>query len=49
MRDGELHAFLGGIRGGIEKRVSQLPTHKNFLDYYCRAEDVASSEQKAVA
>jgi tryptophan halogenase len=49
MKDGELEQFLRQIRGSIEKRVSQMPTHEKFIDYYCRAGDVASAAHKAVA
>jgi tryptophan halogenase len=49
MKDGELEHFLADIRGKIEKRVSQMPTHAKFIDYYCRAADVASAAPRAVA
>jgi tryptophan halogenase len=48
MSDEELRHFLEDIRRGIIKRVDQMPTHERFIDYYCRAEDVASAK-RAVA
>jgi tryptophan halogenase len=49
MGEDELERFLSDIRGAIGKRVGQMPTHEKFIDYYCRAEDVASSVPRAVA
>jgi tryptophan 7-halogenase len=39
MPDKDLVRFLEGIRGTINQAVSQMPTHQEFLDRYCRAND----------
>lgn len=49
MSDAELSSFLDDLRNGIEKRVSMMPTHEKFIDYYCKAGDVASAAPRAVA
>ena len=49
MPDAELRSFLEDLRNGIQKRVSMMPTHEKFLDYYCKAGDVASASPRAVA
>jgi tryptophan 7-halogenase len=39
MPDKDLVRFLEGIRGTINNAVSQMPTHQEFLDRHCRAND----------
>lgn len=37
MNDEELKGFLTGIHGNVERIVSQLPQHQQFIDHYCKA------------
>jgi tryptophan halogenase len=39
MPDADLARFLDGIRGAIDQAVGQMPTHQQFVDGYCRAND----------
>ena len=34
----EFTNFLRGLREPIKKKVEQLPSHQEFIDYYCKAE-----------
>ncbi len=38
MSDEELERFLVGIHGSVEKLVGQLPSHQQFIDHYCSAQ-----------
>ena len=37
MGDAELSHFLGSIKGSVDKTVSQLPTHQQYVQRYCAA------------
>jgi tryptophan halogenase len=37
MGDIELSQFLGSIKGSIDKTVSQLPTHQQYVERYCKS------------
>lgn len=37
MTDDELNQFLKNIRMSVQNTVEQLPKHKEFIDYYCKA------------
>ena len=37
MGDAELSNFLGNIRGGVDRTLSQLPKHQAYLQQYCPA------------
>jgi tryptophan halogenase len=39
MPDADLARFLDGIKGAINQAVGQMPTHQEFVDRYCRAND----------
>ena len=34
----ELTAFLKNIKTSVTSTVGQLPTHKEFINFYCKAE-----------
>lgn len=40
MDDRELEQFLTGIKGNVDRMVSQLPEHQRFIDHYCKAQAV---------
>jgi tryptophan halogenase len=42
MGDEELKAFLGGIKGRIDRTVVQLPTHQAYIDRYCARPDMGA-------
>jgi len=37
MDDAELESFLSGIDQSVKNKVSQLPQHSDFINYYCKA------------
>jgi len=37
MSDDELANFLRSVREPIKKTVTQMPSHQQYLDYYCKA------------
>lgn len=37
MGDAELSHFLGSIKGAVDKTVSQLPSHQQYVQRYCAA------------
>ena len=37
MSDGELSAFLDGIKRTVDSTVRQLPSHQRYVDTYCKA------------
>ena len=37
MDDTELESFLSSIDQSVKNRVSQLPKHLDFINYYCKA------------
>lgn len=37
MGDEELSSFLGSIKASVEKTVSQLPSHQQYVERYCAA------------
>jgi tryptophan halogenase len=37
MGDGELGAFLNGIKDSVERTVKQLPAHQDYVQRYCPA------------
>ena len=39
MNDQELGRFMQGIKQQIAHRLAQLPTHKEFINKYCRIND----------
>jgi len=39
MGDEELKAFLGNIKGRIDRAVVQLPTHQAYVQRYCGRPD----------
>lgn len=36
----ELHKFLSGIEGVIAQKVSQMPSHQQFIDRWCKAKSM---------
>jgi tryptophan halogenase len=42
MGDEELKAFLGGIKGRIDRTVVQLPTHQAYVERYCGRPDMGA-------
>ena len=40
MTDDELRRFLHGAEASVTKRVSQLPSHQEFINHYCKATDL---------
>ncbi|WP_343731791.1 tryptophan halogenase family protein [Duganella sp.] len=43
MGDEELRAFLGGIKGRIDRTVVQLPTHQAYVERYCGRPDAKAA------
>jgi len=39
MSKDELKGFLDQFKTKIQQTVSQLPTHKNYVDNYCKADN----------
>jgi len=37
MSNEELRNFLDGLKGVVEQKVSQMPSHQEFIDRYCKA------------
>ena len=37
MTDAELKQFLEGIRNSVQKAVQKMPSHHDYLQYYCKA------------
>ncbi|MGM8225015.1 tryptophan halogenase family protein [Cellvibrio sp. ARAG 10.3] len=37
MTDAELKQFLEGIRSSVQKTVQKMPSHHDYLQYYCKA------------
>ena len=40
MSDRELTNFLTGLRARTDNIVSQLPSHQQFIENYCKAESI---------
>ena len=40
MSDRELTHFLTGLRARTDNIVSQLPSHQQFIENYCKAESI---------
>jgi tryptophan halogenase len=40
MTNEELRRFLHGAEASVNKRVSQLPSHQEFINHYCKATDL---------
>jgi tryptophan halogenase len=40
MSDEELAAFLNNIKTSAQRLVSQLPSHSDFLESYCKASNI---------
>ena len=39
MTDAELKQFLEGVRSSVNKTVQKMPSHHDYLQYYCKATD----------
>jgi tryptophan halogenase len=37
MSDEELKSFLAGIEQTVNNLVGQLPSHKDFINHYCKS------------
>ncbi len=37
LTDADLISFLQSIRGPIQKTIEQMPSHQEYLEYYCKA------------
>ena len=48
MNDQELGRFMQGIKQQIAHRLAQLPTHKEFINKYCRINDWAHSKADTI-
>jgi tryptophan halogenase len=43
MGDAELSNFLGGIKSSVDRTLTQLPRHQDYVEQYCKAQDLRAA------
>ncbi|WP_257788648.1 tryptophan 7-halogenase [Shewanella psychrophila] len=41
MNDTELKRFLASLKQMVDKQVTQMPSHQDFIDQYCKSPQLA--------